>query len=81
MATKFTTLSSETKKLVETVFTSFISSDLKISVTNDKQQPYNYDNVLYLGHDNCYGDVFKVWNNEDNGDFTIVFGVKGDEFK
>lgn len=80
MATKFTTLSSETKKLVKTVFTSYITFEKKISVTDDRQTPDSYDNVLYLGHDGIYGDVFKAWYDDDDN-FFIFFGIAGDEFK
>ena len=53
-------------------------SDFEVEKTSDK--PENYDNVLHIGKDVDYGDVFKVWNNSNPNDFIIFFGEKGDEF-
>lgn len=41
--------------------------------------PGVYDNVVWLGYDEEYGDLFKTWNNDKKG-FTIFSGIKGDEF-
>lgn len=75
--TKFTTLEKKTKKR-ETVFKKLITSDLEILSTNYK--PTDFDNVLHIGNDECYGDVFKAWNKSRENDFIIYFGKAGDEF-
>lgn len=41
--------------------------------------PEEWDNVLFLGNDPGYGDVFKAWDNGGNH-FILYFGEKGDEF-
>ena len=43
-------------------------------------QPSNFKNVLFLGNGNYYGDVFKAWN-DDEANFILYLGKKGDEFK
>ena len=42
--------------------------------------PSDFDNVLWIGHNHWYGDVFKVWSDVDPIKFNIFFGTKGDEF-
>ena len=76
MKTKFITLGSKIVK--KTVFTHFINSKIEIS-ENIAFQPKNYENVLHIGYDKIYGDVFKAWKNEHDN-FVIYFGTKGDEF-
>lgn len=44
------------------------------------KEPSDYDNVLFIGHDIQYGDVFKAWNTNSQNIFTLYFGEKGDEF-
>lgn len=78
MATKYTSLDKEEKEFKKTVFNKFISNDLKIK--NTICEPQSFENVLYLGYDKEYGDVFKAWDNKENNRFTIFFGIKGDEF-
>ena len=42
---------------------------------------YDYEKVEFIGHDESYGDVFKAYRDEnDENNFTLFFGVKGDEF-
>ena len=76
--TKYTTLNKqETSKGKETVFTKCVMSD---DVTKATAQPSEFDNVLFLGNDYSYGDVFKAWNNGEENDYCLYFGTKGDEF-
>lgn len=76
MATKFTTLDNKQSKK-ETIFTHLVGTDKKpIDVSEKASQ---WENVLHLGRDTHYGDVFKAWENEDEDGFCIFFGVKGNE--
>lgn len=59
-----------------TVFTHVLEGNKKVS--ESEVGPNNYSNILHIGFDYQYGDVFKCWNDNPN-DFTITFGVKGDE--
>lgn len=77
MNTKFMSLDNNKKVVKETVFTSFINSYLKNQEAGN--EPSAFKNVLHIGFDEVYKDVFKVWNDSEN-DFTIYFGTKGDEF-
>lgn len=77
MSTNFMSLIDETKVVKETVFTSFVDFDLKNRGTIGK--PCDYRNVLHIGFDKEYRDVFKCWNDNEK-EFTIYFGTKGDEF-
>ena len=69
MATKYTSLDSktETKK---TVFTHFLDTDRTAQTTDIS--PNDFGNVLHIGHDSDYGDVFKCWSN-NHTNFTIFF--------
>lgn len=79
MATKFITLNGNSKPInKKTVFTKVLQHDF--SVDEDCLQPEDWENVLYLGHDMDYGDVFKVWDNGGEDNFALYFGEKGDEF-
>ena len=41
----------------------------------------DYEKVEFIGYDESYGDVFKAYHDEnDENNFTLFFGVKGDEF-
>lgn len=40
----------------------------------------DFTEVLYLGHDSEYGDVFQAWGRTPN-EFIILFGDKGDYFQ
>ena len=71
------TLDSQNSEKKETVFTHCVNSELKIDTFS--LQPKNFLNVLHIGYDETYGDVFKAWGDHENM-FTICFGTKGDEF-
>lgn len=76
--TKFTTLGSKPKIIKkETIFNGYLEENKQYRDT--KLTPNDFDNVLYLGHDRSYGDVFKCWD-DDSDNFILYFGVKGDEF-
>ena len=82
MATKYIDLSGNTtrKPKKETVITKVIGGDFRI-LDNTKLDYLNlWNNIAFLGHDKNYGDVFKLWDNDQPEDFAIAFGVKGDEF-
>lgn len=76
MATKYTSIEPIQKK-EKTVFRSVIESNFKI--TNTTASPESYDNVLHIGYDIFYEDVFKCWNESINS-FVLYFGTKGNEF-
>ncbi len=75
MATNFIKLDSNTSK--KTTFTKAIYHTYKIK--NAEDCPLNYKNVLHIGYDKYYGDVFKAWDDDEN-DFVIYFGERGYEF-
>ena len=77
MKTKFITLEPKSKIVKETVFTHFISGSK--TVYDSIRTVNSFENVLHIGYDVDYGDVFKCWENDPNY-FTIYFGTKGDEF-
>ena len=76
--TKYTSIE-DSKEVVKTEFYKCLGDDLIAFSASGK--PSNYDYVQYIGSDKDYGDVFKVWNEDNEGSFTIYFGKKGDEFK
>ncbi len=76
--TKFSTLNKVKKGNKKTVFKQIIDDELNIGPYTT--EPERWDNVLHIGYNSDYGDVFKVWENDDENDFAIVFGEKGDEF-
>lgn len=60
----------------KTVFYKFVSTSC---IETAEYQPNDYHNVMFLWHDEDYGDVFIAWyDNPSNR--TIFFGTKGDEF-
>lgn len=66
------------KEVKKTVFTHFVNA--KKEIKDAKVQPEKYDNVEFLFHDKDYGDVFKVWDNDNQSDYRMLFfGAKGDE--
>jgi hypothetical protein len=79
--TKFTTLKAEIKKeKKETEFTHVtVFNNIKQGVYRTMSNPYEWDNVMYIGYTPEYGDVFKAWSNMQDS-FVIYFGAKGDEF-
>ena len=72
------TLNSEKQEPKKTVFEKQVDWCLTIDTTLCR--PDEFKNVLHIGKDNNYGDVFKAWNDNEN-DFYIFFGTAGDEFK
>lgn len=78
MATNFTMLYSNKQEPKKTVFKKHVNSDLVI--INSIFSVDEYKNVLHIGNDKYYGDVFKAWDDDEN-DFWIFFGTAGDEFK
>ena len=76
--TKFITLDSKEKEVKETKFKKIVNEGLEIETSRTSTQ--FWDNVLHIGFDEDYGDVFKCWQNKTKNNFTIAFGEKGDEF-
>ena len=76
--TNFLTLDKMIKTEQKTVFKKMVGADFEMEKI-ECLTPDDYDNVLYLGYDEDYGDVFKCWNHES--DFAIIFGEKGNEFE
>lgn len=68
----------EVKEPKKTVFKNVINTELEIVDT--MLTPGNFDNVLHIGKDMYYGDVFKCWHSKSDV-FYIFFGTAGDEFK
>ncbi len=75
--TKYTTLSGSCRQR-KTIFKKRVCLDSIDNVISST--PDNYDNIVYLGNDVVYGDVFKAFDNGSNN-FTIFFGDKGFEFE
>lgn len=71
------TVEDKKKEFKPTVFTHYIDSDK--TVRTSKNNANEYQNVIWLGDDKIYGDIFKAWNDKFPNNFTIFFGVKGDE--
>ena len=76
--TNYTTLESAKKVKKETVFTKIINSNISIEKATTIK-PTDFLNILHIGADRCYGDVFMAWD-DDKENFTLLFGEKGDEF-
>ena len=77
METNYMSLNIDKQETKKTIFKKCVSSTLEIFSTVYK--PCDFENVLFIGNDKYYGDVFKAWN--DERDFYILFGTAGDEFK
>lgn len=78
MKTNFLTLERKKKKeKKETIFTHFINSHREIKRTS--YIATDFENVMLIGRDKVYGDIFKCWDNDPN-EFLIFFGTAGDEF-
>ena len=71
------TLNGQKSKKKQTVFTHGVGDDLKIGEASF--EPTDFLNVLHIGLDVTYGDVFKAWDSNENK-FVIFFGTAGDEF-
>jgi hypothetical protein len=76
--TKFISIDKDTQEKKETVFTHYVENKKEVSKVTT-EIPGDWDNVMFIGKDYSYGDVFKCWNNLET-DFFIIFGTKGDEF-
>jgi len=75
--TQYSTLGKSIKGK-KTTFIKGLRDDL--CVIESVNKPTNFDHVLFLGHDFYYGDVFKAWDDGHGDDYTIFFGVAGEEF-
>lgn len=62
----------------KTEFTKFITGGYDVEETN--MLPSEYKNVIHIGRDHVYGDVFIAYDSDPDY-FTIYFGEAGDEFK
>lgn len=77
--TKFSKKFGEVKKESrQTVFKKVIDSDFTINEAVDN--PSDYENINWVGHDQLYGDVFFCYDNDKENNFVIFFGTAGDEF-
>lgn len=66
------------KSLKKTKFTKVITESYDVEETD--LMPSVYKNVVHIGNDEIYGDVFIAYDGNPNI-FTIYFGEAGDEFK
>ena len=80
--TKFIDRTEKCNNPKKTTFKKYLSSGFEVvDVDCIFHSTENYDIIEYLGTDNSYGDVFKAYHDEnDENNFTLFFGVKGDEF-
>ena len=76
--TKFKTLQQSKPKNKTTFDTLLVGKSGNIK--RARNNPTDFDNVLHIGCDNIYGDVFKAWSDNSEDGFFIYFGKKGDEF-
>jgi hypothetical protein len=72
-------LPEEQNKKRKTVFTHILEYDKEMIECDGEAE--DYDVVMFLGHDDNYGDVFKASNDNSPNIFTILLGIKGDEFE
>lgn len=75
--TKFIDKSSQVKSTKTTVFIKCLVCDLSTKYVD--LNPNAFDFVEFIGHDEAYGDVFKCWCNDTEGNFGLYFGTKGEE--
>jgi len=69
------------KKKKKTVFKSILKAPAAGGMITDIfTTPARFDNVVFIGHDKYYGDVFIAYQNGNEDEFTLFFGTKGDEF-
>ena len=61
----------------KTRFTKFITIE---GVVTSSFTPTHFINVIHIGSDCSYGDVFIAYDN-DPSNFRLFFGEAGDEFK
>ena len=65
----------------KTVFEKVLTFDFVIEKAGAGYCLDVYEKVEFIGHDESYGDVFKAYHDaDDDNNFTLFFGVKGDEF-
>ena len=77
--TKFIDRTKQKDCFKKTIFKKVLESDLSCSDTNDSVD--DYELVEFIGHDVAYRDIFKAFPSESvKNNFTLFFGVKGDEF-
>ena len=62
----------------KTKFTKVVINSYDVEETNTS--PSEYENVVHIGRDRVYGDVFIAYDDNPNN-FTIFFGEAGDEFE
>lgn len=65
------------KEQQKTVFKSFVGTT-RIEVA--LKHPVDYENIIHIGKDVAYGDVFIAYNDNPTS-FRIYFGKAGNEFK
>lgn len=78
--TKFMTMplvAINTKKSNKTIF-KFKVGTTKIDVSEFK--PEDFEIVMFIYHDEEYGDVFLAWDEGEEEQRILFFGEKGDEF-
>lgn len=80
MATKFISLDKPQPVKKQIKFTHYLDEN-RIVKENHNNYPSCWNNILHIGTDKYYGDVFKVWDDGNENYFTIFFGEKGDEFE
>ena len=72
----------EVNEQKKTVFTHCVSVvDGKKIIEEINEAPELWENIMFLWHDNQYGDVFRCWDDGFEDDSLIFFGTAGDEFK
>ena len=65
-------------EIKETKFLKMLEFDFSVA-SADHNDLIEYYIIEFIGHDIDYGDVFKAYDSDPN-EFTLFFGVKGDEF-
>lgn len=75
--TKFIDRNKVNKKVKPTIFTRCINERFNVIETNTNGNDFDY--VEFIGRDLRYGDTFKAWNNGAETNFTLYFGIKGEE--
>jgi hypothetical protein len=80
MAKKFMTLEKpkESFPKKETVFNFILNEDGDWDDNDDDWDDEDNENILYLGK-HPFGDLFKVWDGEDEDLFSLIVGKKGEE--
>ena len=63
----------------QTVFKKYLTEDMVVKDNTKGSSVREWETIEFIGRDFAYGDVFKAYNTDSN-DFTLFFGIKGDEF-